>query len=473
MLRGLIFGVCTVVAAAGCGARTGLGDADRDVGGAGGAGAREICNGLDDDLDGDVDEGLGTITCGVGACRVEVAACIDGSPATCVPGSPSPEVCNGEDDDCDGAVDEDLGLARVAGPFTLDPSLNYLAYASVVPSDDGFVFAYGTGFNGSNPQTNVFYGVLDASGAPVTTKAPLTTLNMANGLTLSRADGGFLASYCGRYGSEDRAAIGWLSDALEFTDFGVRPPASNHCGAGTPGGIATGDRLLFGWTDNSIFDVRLDVSSNDGASLDTVTLAPGDGDLYSHPRFAKLGDLVLATYSALVDGVFLLRVHRLDPLGQEVAPPLELTAPIGTNWTDAQVVAGAAGFFIWARGASGERIEARLDASGELVSGPTLTGETMGQHALASDGGGGFVVASTAISDATYDSVVERRDSSGQLHDSWRGSRDPGFGLDVFGWPTIASAHGRIVVVYTALGSGDGGDHPELHAIALGCEATP
>ncbi len=66
----------------------------------------EVCNGLDDDCDGQTDEDLGSTTCGVGACRRTVANCAGGTPQSCVPGSPGPEVCNGIDDNCNGFVDE-------------------------------------------------------------------------------------------------------------------------------------------------------------------------------------------------------------------------------------------------------------------------------------------------------------------------------------------------------------------------------
>jgi putative metal-binding protein len=69
----------------------------------------ETCNGLDDDCDGSVDEDLGSTSCGLGACHVTVDNCVAGVPQTCVPGTPSTEVCNGIDDDCDGSTDEDLG----------------------------------------------------------------------------------------------------------------------------------------------------------------------------------------------------------------------------------------------------------------------------------------------------------------------------------------------------------------------------
>jgi hypothetical protein len=69
-------------------------------------GASEVCNAVDDNCDGQTDEDLGSLSCGVGACAATVAACIDGTPQTCTPGDPSAEVCNGIDDDCDGQTDQ-------------------------------------------------------------------------------------------------------------------------------------------------------------------------------------------------------------------------------------------------------------------------------------------------------------------------------------------------------------------------------
>jgi len=66
----------------------------------------ERCNGVDDDCDGETDEGLGSVTCGTGACRREVRSCVDGVEQRCEPGRPAGEVCNGVDDDCDDEVDE-------------------------------------------------------------------------------------------------------------------------------------------------------------------------------------------------------------------------------------------------------------------------------------------------------------------------------------------------------------------------------
>ena len=65
----------------------------------------EVCNGMDDDCDMQIDEGLGQTTCGTGACQVMVQNCVMGMSQTCSPGTPTAETCNGVDDNCDGIVD--------------------------------------------------------------------------------------------------------------------------------------------------------------------------------------------------------------------------------------------------------------------------------------------------------------------------------------------------------------------------------
>ncbi|MBX7194469.1 MAG: hypothetical protein K1X94_20605 [Sandaracinaceae bacterium] len=70
----------------------------------------EVCNGLDDDCDGMTDELL-TRACGtdVGACVAGTESCSGGAFGDCVgETAPTTESCNGEDDDCDGLTDESL-----------------------------------------------------------------------------------------------------------------------------------------------------------------------------------------------------------------------------------------------------------------------------------------------------------------------------------------------------------------------------
>ncbi|RYE81044.1 MAG: hypothetical protein EOO74_01145, partial [Myxococcales bacterium] len=89
----------------------------------------EVCNGVDDDCDGQIDEAEdlppGTVgkACGTntGKCTTGTTACVGGT-LVCQGGSqPSPELCNGVDDDCDGLIDDSV----VDGPDTsVDPTLN-------------------------------------------------------------------------------------------------------------------------------------------------------------------------------------------------------------------------------------------------------------------------------------------------------------------------------------------------------------
>ena len=72
----------------------------------------EVCDGIDNDCDADIDDGLSEelITCGVGICEHSVSSCVDGMPMECDPfEGAQPETCDDLDNDCDGATDEGLG----------------------------------------------------------------------------------------------------------------------------------------------------------------------------------------------------------------------------------------------------------------------------------------------------------------------------------------------------------------------------
>ena len=72
--------------------------------------APEVCNGLDDNCNGQVDEELGSVTCGLGECLHTAPKCQEGNIVICNPFlGAAPEVCDGQDNDCDGLADEDLG----------------------------------------------------------------------------------------------------------------------------------------------------------------------------------------------------------------------------------------------------------------------------------------------------------------------------------------------------------------------------
>jgi hypothetical protein len=80
---------------------------------------QESCNGLDDDCDGTVDNGFNLgMRCkvGEGECSRDGAiACAPDGTATCdaTAGNPTPEVCDNLDNDCDGQIDNGLNVGMV------------------------------------------------------------------------------------------------------------------------------------------------------------------------------------------------------------------------------------------------------------------------------------------------------------------------------------------------------------------------
>ena len=148
-------------------------------------GNQEICDARDNDCDGTVDDGTDIpTTCGVGECSATgVIACVDGvlQPDTCSPGGGTPEVCDGVDNDCNGNIDEGFdtdgdmvgdcldncpidsnpdqvdtdgdGLGDQCDgvtPRTLDPGGNVADVTSIAVGDDGYPIISYTAGSGVN-----------------------------------------------------------------------------------------------------------------------------------------------------------------------------------------------------------------------------------------------------------------------------------------------------------------------------------
>jgi len=137
----------------------------------------EICDGLDNDCNEAVDEDLGTLSCGVGACAVTVEACFEANTGVCTPLAPTAEVCDGIDNNCDGMVDEG-GVC--AGPMTIDIKPGSDPSSVSCKNNKGSVPVAVFGSANFDVST-IDLGSLELNGIPVTEKHDTRHIEDKNG----------------------------------------------------------------------------------------------------------------------------------------------------------------------------------------------------------------------------------------------------------------------------------------------------
>jgi len=123
------------------------------------------CNGLDEDCDGTADNHYVSqlTSCGVGACAaMGMSSCVGGSvQENCSPGAPSEEVCDGIDNDCDGVVDNGLSFHFYYEDLDNDTYGNALKEIVACQQPEGYV-DNSSGFDCNDNDSTVYPGAADA-----------------------------------------------------------------------------------------------------------------------------------------------------------------------------------------------------------------------------------------------------------------------------------------------------------------------
>jgi hypothetical protein len=392
-------------------------------------GKTEICDGKDNNCNGQIDEGFNvgqSCTVGVGECaRTGQYVCkADGSGTQCnaTPGTPTAEICDGKDNDCDGQIDEGIVCSFAK---TIGGSENEFAISITHSSDGGYVVAGFTQSFGAGGR-DMYVVKLDSSGNVQWTKTiGGSDWDEAHSIIQS-SDGGYVVA-----GRTRSFGAGWDDIYVVKLDrsgnvlWTKTIGGSSFDGAfsiiqSSDGGyVVAGYTTSFGVGYSDIYVVKLDSGGNVQWTK-TIGGSSFDG-AFSIIQSSDGGYVVAGRTGSFGAGGWDFYVVKLDSSGNVV-----WTKTIGGSLTDVafSIIQSSDGGYVvtgWTESfgaGSADIYVVKLDSTGNVIWTKTIGGSlTDVVYSIIQSSDGGYVVAgyTQSFGAGGADIYVVKLDSSGNV----------------------------------------------------------
>ncbi len=391
-------------------------------------------------------------------------------------GEPVEETCNGVDDDGDGLVDEGLGLSplgiydlRTTELSTGDCTTCRWAFGNVAwAGPEGLVALWRLSFDGSHPEPNAIIGGLFTGSTP---RAPEVLLerNVTAGFRVAMGTDRVAVTTSARWGSADRPAVFWLDPSGGLLG-GPDPVMAEGVTSGSvaPDVVWTGSRFLVSWCAASFqpggWPLMVSAFDAQGALVSQTVLAE-DGTELGLQRLGVSGDRVLVVARKAPTRESL--TYLLDGEGKAVTPTPQPLGDPEQDWLWGQASPTPDGWLVLGTdiGMRGYALATvGHDGSTRAVL-PTVEvdGYLGAMHLIPAPGGGHLFVGSTEVFGSTCERFVQRLDDDGAVLDEWRSTGDEECLWD----PFLVTVEGEAFLVYSEYPT-DNEPNP-VRAMHLGC----